>query len=76
MEKMLEEVEWCKKIKYKHFNKDIIPMKDDKLNFNNADKCHICNKKYFKKDIRLRDPCHLTGKYRASAHQTVKLITG
>ena len=46
MGKMLEEVEWCKKIKNKHFNKDIIPTKDDERNFKNADKCYICKKKY------------------------------
>ena len=30
IEKMLEEVEWFKKMKHKHFNKDMIPTKDDK----------------------------------------------
>ena len=43
MEKMLEEVEWCIKMKYKHFNKDMIPMKDNEQNFKNADKCYVCN---------------------------------
>ena len=42
MEKMLEEVEWCKKMKYKRFNKDMILTKDDEINFKNADKCYIC----------------------------------
>ena len=67
--KILEEVEWCKKMKYKHFNEDMFLTKDDELNFNSADKYHICNKKYLEKDIRVRDHCHLTGKYRGSAHQ-------
>ena len=47
----------------------MIPTKDDEENFKNADKCHICHKKYFEKDIRVRDHCHITGKYRGSAHQ-------
>ena len=68
MEKMLE-VEWCKKMKNKHFNKDMILTKDDKQNFNNTDKCHICNKKYSEKDICVRDHCHITEKYRGLAHQ-------
>ena len=34
-----------------------------------ADECHICNKKYNEKDIRVRDHCHITGKYRGSSHQ-------
>ena len=44
MEKVLKEVEWCKKMKHKHFNKDMILTKDDEQNFKNADKCYICNK--------------------------------
>ena len=70
MEKMLEEVEWCKKkMKHKHFNKDMIQPKDDEQSFKKADKCYICNKKYSAKDVRVRDHCHTTGKYRRSAHQ-------
>ena len=69
MEKMSEEVEWCKKMKRKHFNKDMILTKVDERNFKNADKCYTCNKKYCAKDVRVRDHCHITGKYRGSAHQ-------
>ena len=43
---MLEEVEWCKKMKHKHFSKDMIQTKYDERNFKTADKCYICNKKY------------------------------
>ena len=69
MEKILEEVEWRQKMKHKHFNKDMALTKDDKQNFKNAEKCYICNKKYSVKDIRVRDHCNITGKYRGSAHQ-------
>ena len=31
------------------------------------DKCHICSKKYTDKDVRVRDHCHITGKFRGSA---------
>ena len=60
MTKMFEEAEWCKKMKYKHFNKDMILTKDDEQNFKNADKCYICNTKYSEKDVRVRD--HLLGR--------------
>ena len=73
MEKMLEEVEWCKKMKCKHFNKDMILTKDDKQNFKNADKCYIYNKKYSVKGIRVTDHCHITGKYIGSAHQNCNI---
>ena len=51
-EKMLQEVEWCKKMQYKHFNKDMILAEDDERNFKNADRCHICIKKYSAEDVR------------------------
>ena len=47
--KMLEEVEWRKKMKHKHFNNDMMLTKDDERNFKNADKCYICNKNTLKK---------------------------
>ena len=65
MEKMLQQVEWCKKMKYKYMTLT----KDDEQNFKNANKCHICNKKYSEKDIRVRGHCHITGKYRASDYR-------
>ena len=43
--------------------------KDDERNFKNADKCYICYKKYTDEDIRVRDHCHITGKYEGSVHQ-------
>ena len=35
--------------------------------------CHICDKKYTEKDIRVRDHCHITGEFRGSAHQECNL---
>ena len=47
----------------------MILTKDDEQNFKNADKCYIFNKKCSEKDIRVRDHCNTTGRYRGSAHQ-------
>ena len=47
MEKMLEEVQWCRKMTKKHFNKPVRMTKKDQHDFEEADKCHICNKKIF-----------------------------
>ena len=47
--------------------------KEDEKKFKKSEKCHICNKKYIDKDIRVRDHCHITGKYRGSAHQECNL---
>ena len=73
MEKMLEEVKYCKNIMKKEFNKPLKMTDNDELCFRLEEKCHICNKKYTDKDIRVRDHCHITGKYRGSAHQECNL---
>ena len=46
---------------------------DDENEFQKAEACHICDKEYTDKDIRVRDHCHITGKYRGSAHQECNL---
>ena len=73
LEQMLEEVNYCKDIVKREFNKPLKMTDDDELCFRLEEKCHICNKKYTNKDIRVRDHCHITGKYRGSAHQECNL---
>ena len=51
MEKMLEEVEYCKGIVKKGFNKPLKMTDDEELCFKLMDKCHICSKKYTDKDV-------------------------
>ena len=73
MENMLEEVNWCKSKIKKHFNKPLKMTKENETDFQKATKCHICDKPYKDKDIRVRDHCHITGKFRGSAHQDCNL---
>ena len=73
MEKMLEEVEYCKAVVKKRFNKPLKMTKNDELCFKLVDKCHICGKEYTDKDVCVRDHCHITGKFRGSAHQECNL---
>ena len=73
MEKMLEEVDHCKKVIRKHFNKPLKMAEDDENEFQKAKGCHICDKAYTDDDIRVRDHCHITGNYRGSAHQECNL---
>ena len=46
-------------------------------NFRKATRCHICQKKYIDNDgpneQPVRDHCHVTGKYRGSAHKVCNL---
>ena len=73
LEYMLDEVKYCKKIVKQKFNKPLKMTKEDEDKFKIADECHICNNKYTDEDIRVRDHCHITGKYRGSAHQECNL---
>ena len=73
MEKMLEEVEYCKAVIKKHFNKPLVMTEVDKQRSKTMDRCHICGEKYTDKDVRIRDHCHITGKFRGSAHQECNL---
>ena len=57
----------------KRFNKPLVMTEDDELPFKLMDRCHICDKYYTNKDVRVRDHCHITGKFRGSAHQECNL---
>ena len=35
----------------KHFTKELAVVKENKRHFRRANKCHLCNKSYFEKDI-------------------------
>ena len=60
---------WCKETMKKHFNKQLEMTEEDEKNFKQADECYISRKKYYPTDVRVRDHCHTTGKYRGSPHQ-------
>ena len=43
--------------------------KEDKDAFQKSAKCWICGSSYVDGDVKVRDHCHITGKYRSSAHR-------
>lgn len=45
----------------------------DEIFFSLTDECHICGERYTENDTPVRDHCHLTGKYRGSAHSSCNL---
>ena len=73
MEKTLEEVEYWEAVVKKRFNKPLVMTEDDEMSFKLMDKCHICGEEYTNKNVRVRDHCHITGKFRGSAHQECNL---
>ena len=52
--------------------KKMIPLtKEEKIHYNDQEICYICKKKFDasdKKNYKVRDHCHYTGKYRGAAH--------
>ena len=54
-------------------NSSLVMTKDDEQCFITMDGCHICGEKYDEKDAHVRDHCHITGKFKGSAHQECNL---
>ena len=73
MKCMFEEVKNCQSIIRDNFNRPLKMTGEDEKSFKKATHCHICEKKYRVDDVPVRDHCHVTGKYRGSAHQTCNL---
>ena len=65
---MLEEVEYCKKMVKRHFNKNLKATNDDLRNFNESSEYYICKVKYAEGEKPIMDHCRITGKYMGSAY--------
>ena len=70
---MLSEVEYCQKMINIEFQKPLKMTEEEEELFKGSDRCYICGHKYVDNEIRVRDHCHITGKYRGSAHQECNL---
>lgn len=60
---------------YKQFKfpKRMIFTDADKKDFASASVCHICEKEFAGEDVKVRDHCHLSSKYRGAAHESCNL---
>ena len=52
----------------KHFNKNLIMSSEEEEKFQLINSCWICDKLFDIGDDKVRDHCHITGKYRGAAH--------
>ena len=79
IQKMFEEVRSCQSVMREHFNKPLKMTDDDWRDFQNSTSCYICGREYKPKELNgdengpVRDHCHITGKYRSSAHNDCNL---
>ena len=56
---------------FKNTKKDIIMTERDEEDYRNNNNCRFCEKEIL--SDRVRDHCHLTGKYRGVAHSTCNI---
>ena len=59
---------YCRDVMKKHFNEELVMTKEDNEDFKNSTKCWICHNDYIDTDVKVRNHCHFTGKYRGSGH--------
>ena len=52
----------------KHFNKDLITSEEEEHLFQQSNSCWICKKLIDNDDEKVRDHCHVTGKFRSAVH--------
>ena len=52
----------------KHFNKNLIMSAGGEKRFQLSNNCWICDKLFDVEDDKIRDHCHITGKYRSAEH--------
>ena len=65
---MLEEVEYCKKMVKRHFNKNLKATNNDLRNFNEPSECYICKVKYVEGEKPIMDHCRITGNNKKRSH--------
>ena len=63
-----EERKYCKKIMKDQFHKNLIMAEEEEHLFQQSNSCWICKKIIDNEDEKVRDHCHITGKFRGSAH--------
>ena len=65
---IFKEYDCCSNVMKKHFNKNLIMTAEQNEEFEKNNICWICGKLTDLDDNKVRDHCHITGKYRGSSH--------
>ena len=73
VEAILKEYGYCKKVMKKHFNKNLIMSEKEEEKFQSSTMCWMFEKLIDDEDEKIRDHCHITGKFRGAAHWTKKI---
>ena len=51
----------------KHFDNNLVMSAEEERKFQSSNKCKMCDKLFDAGNNKVRDRCHITGKYRGSA---------
>ena len=70
---ILEEYDYCRKMMKKHFNKNLFMSTEEEERFQLSNSCWTCDKLFDVGDDKVRNHCHITGKYRGAAHWSCNL---
>ena len=70
---ILQEHKYCRKIRNKHFNKNLIMNEEEEHLFQQSSSCWICKKVFDNDEGKVRDRCHVTGKFRRAAHRSCNI---
>ena len=70
---ILEEYEYCKKVMKKYFIKNLIRSEEEEHLFQQSNSCRICEKLIDHDNEKVKDHCHVTGKFRGAAHYSCNI---
>ena len=65
---ILKEYKYCRKVIKKHFKKNLIMSEKEEHLLQQSNSCWICKRLIDNDDEKVRDHCHVTGKFRGAAH--------
>ena len=65
---IFKEYDYCKKVIKKHFKKNLIMSEKEEEEFQSSNNCWICEKLIDDDDEKVRDHCHITGKFKDAHH--------
>ena len=73
LKQFLKNINIAKKIINKRFNKYLIMTEEEEDLFQKSNNCWVCKKFISNDEDKVRDHCHITGKFRGAAHKTCNL---
>ena len=65
----IEESKYCSEVMKKYSKKELVVTRKENEHFQNPIKHWIYDNTYGDRNVKVRDHCHITGKYRGSTHR-------